>query len=148
MIGYRIDKMKGLFFDSARVVAATNRAERKVLSRFGAFVRRGARSSIRKRKATSKPGQPPSSHAGLLKKFIFFGYEPAKQSVVIGPARLNKTTGDALSALEYGGRTKIVARRRQNRKVRTISIQARPFMGPAFEKEKPKLPDLWRASVK
>ena len=148
MIGYRIDKMKGLFFDSARVVAATSRAERKVLSRFGAFVRRGARSSIRKRKAVSKPGQPPSSHAGLLKKFIFFAYEPNKQSVVIGPARLNKTTGDALPALEYGGRTKIVARRRQNRKVRTISIQARPFMGPAFEREKPKLPALWAGSVK
>ena len=148
MIGYRIDKMKGLFFDSTRVVAATSRAERKVLSRFGAFVRRGARSSIRKRKATSKPGQPPSSHAGLLKKFIFFGYEPAKQSVVIGPARLNKTTGDALPALEYGGRTKIVARRRRQRTVRTVNIQARPYMGPAFEKEKPKLPDLWRASVK
>ena len=148
MIGYHVNTAKGFFFDSARVVKATSRAERKVLSRFGAFVRRGARSSIRKRKAVSEPGQPPSSHTGLLKKFIFFAYEPSKQSVIIGPARLNKTTGDALPALEYGGRTKIVARRRRQRRVRTVNIQARPFMGPVFEKEKTKLPDLWRASVK
>ncbi|NLY02726.1 MAG: hypothetical protein GXY83_42275 [Rhodopirellula sp.] len=78
MIAYRINAAKGFFFDSARVVKATSRAERKVLSRFGAYVRRGARSSIRKRKTVSEPGQPPSSHAGLLKKFIFFAYEPTK----------------------------------------------------------------------
>ena len=149
MIGYRIDTVKGFFFDSARVVAATSRAERKVLSRFGAFVRRGSRSSIRKRKAASAPGQPPSSHVGLLKKFIFFAYEPARQSVVIGPARLNQKTGNALSALEYGGRTQIVSRnRRRQRTVRTVHIQPRPFMGPAFEKEKPKLPAMWAGSVK
>ena len=96
----------------------------------------------------SEPGQPPSSHTGLLKKFIFFAYEPSKQSVIIGPARLNKTTGDALPALEYGGRTKIVARRHRRRKVHTVNIQARPFMGPAFEREKPILPALWTGSIK
>ena len=119
-----------------------------MLSRFGAFVRTGARSSIRKRRAVSEPGQPPSSHAGLLKKFIFFAYEPARRSVVIGPARLNQKSGEALPALEYGGRTKIASRRRRQRTVHTVSIQARPFMGPAFETEKPKLPALWARSVK
>jgi len=62
---------------------------------------------------------------------------------------LNKTTGDALPALEYGGRTKIVSRNRRRQKtVRTVSIQSRPFMGPTFEKEKPKMPALWAGSVK
>ena len=42
MIGYRIDQIKGLFFDSAKVQAATSRAERSVLSRFGAFVRQAS----------------------------------------------------------------------------------------------------------
>jgi hypothetical protein len=50
--------------------------------------------------------------------------------------------------LEYGGRTKIVSRRRRQRTAHTVSIQARPFMGPAFETEKPKLPALWARSVK
>jgi hypothetical protein len=28
-----------------------------------------------------------------------------------------------------------------------MKIKARPFMGPAMEKEKPKLPQMWRDSV-
>ena len=117
MIGYRIDSIKGLFFDSAKVRAATSRAERRVLSRFGAFVRRSARSSIRKRKRSSAPGQPPSSHTGLLKRFIFFAYEPRSgRSVVIGPVRLNQKIGDAPAALEHGGRSQVVAASRRRKR--------------------------------
>jgi len=149
MIGYRIDNVKGLFFDSAKVLAATSRAERRVLSRFGAFVRRGARSSIRRRKATSEPGQPPSSHTGLLKRFIFFAYEPNRHAVVIGPVRLNQKLGDAPAALEHGGRSRVATgTRRRRRQARTVTIRPRPFMGPAFEKEKPKLSAMWRDSVR
>ena len=149
MIGYRIDEIKGLFFDSAKVQAATSRAERNVLSRFGAFVRRTARSSIRKRKGPSEPGQPPSSHTGLLKRFIFFAYEPERRSVVIGPVRLNQKVGDAPAALEHGGPSKVVSgNRRRKRQVRTITIRPRPFMGPAFEAERPKLSAMWANSVK
>jgi len=68
-------EIKQLFFDSPKVVRAVDRTTRRVLSKFGAFVRRTARSSIRKRKRISEPGSPPSSHSGLLKKFIFFGYD-------------------------------------------------------------------------
>jgi len=50
-----------MFFDSKKVVSATDRATRRVLSRFGAFVRRTAKQSIRKRKKVSQPGSPPSS---------------------------------------------------------------------------------------
>jgi len=149
MIGYRIDEIKGLFFDSAKVQAATSRAERSVLSRFGAFVRRRARTSIRKRKRSSEPGQPPSSHTGLLRRFIFFVYEPRRRSVVIGPVRLNQKIGDAPAALEHGGPSKAASRsRRRKRQVRTVTIRPRPFMGPAFEAERPKLPAMWANSVK
>ena len=149
MIGYRIDEIKGLFFDSAKVQAATSRAERRVLSRFGAFVRRSARSSIRKRKRSSAVGQPPSSHTGLLKRFIFFAYEPAQRSVIIGPVRLNQKIGDAPAALEHGGQSQVVARgSRGKRQVRAVTIRPRPFMGPALEREQPKLPAMWANSVK
>jgi len=148
MIGYGINQAKGLFFDSKAVLSATTRAERRVFSKFGAYVRTAARSSIRKRKKVSEAGSPPSSHTGLLKKFIFFGYDPMRKSVVIGPARLNAKTGDALPALEHGGPSRILSGRRHKRRVRTIAVAARPFMGPAFEQEKPKLPAMWRDSVK
>ena len=153
MIGMQLNQAKGLFFDQPAVMNAVDRAERKVLSRFGAFVRRGARSSIRKRKAISQPGSPPSSHVGLLKRNIFFVYEPERSSVVIGPILLGKGT-DAPALLEHGGtavgglnRPSPVTRRRRKKPVR-MTYRPRPYMGPAFETEKPKLPAMWRDSVR
>ena len=93
MIVMTSDQAKGMFFDRKVVTNAVDRAARRVLSRFGAFVRRGARSSIRKRKRVAEPGMPPSSHTGLLKRNIFFLYEPHHSSVVIGPTLLGTWIG-------------------------------------------------------
>ena len=135
---------KAMFFDQKAVRSATDRATRKVLSRFGAYVRTAARSGIRKRKAVSEPGQPPSSHVGTLRRLILFGYDTGKRSVVIGPTPF-RGTAEAPPLLEYGGR----ARRKDRRgRVRTTTYRPRSFMGPAFEKEKPKLPAMWAGSVK
>jgi len=139
---------KQMFFDRKAVTSAVDRATRKVLSRFGAFVRTSARHSIRKRKRASAPGEPPSSHTGLLRKFIFFGFDRDRRSVVIGPQRRNQKVGDAPHALEYGGTSTVVEGLRSRRKKRRIKIAARPFMGPAFEREKPKLPAMWAKSIK
>ena len=142
MIGFKITR---LFFDKKAVRDKVDAGTRRVLSKFGAFVRRSAKSSIRKRKKAAPPGQPPSSHTGLLKKFIFFGYDAARQSVVIGPTRLNqKGRGEAPPLLEYGGKATLVRRGKKKR----VTYQARPYMGPAFEKEKPQLPAMWRGSVR
>jgi len=141
MIGFEIKK---LFFDRQAVISKVDAATRRVLSKFGAFVRRSAKSSIRKRKKAAPPGQPPSSHTGLLKKFIFFGYDADRRSVVIGPTRLNqKGRGEAPPLLEYGGKTTL----KRGGKKRRVTYQARPYMGPAFEKEKPQLPAMWRGSI-
>jgi hypothetical protein len=139
---------KQMFFDRKAVTSRLDRATRKVLSRFGAFVRTSARHSIRKRKRVSAPGEPPSSHTGLLRRFIFFGYDRDRRSVVIGPQRLNQKVGDAPHALEYGGTSTVVEGLRRRRRKRRIKIAARPYMGPAFEREKPKLPAMWANSVK
>jgi len=139
MFGFEITK---LFFDKKAVTSRTDRTTRRVLSRFGAFVRRTARQSIRKRKKPAPPGKPPSSHIGLLKKFIFFGYDPRprKRSVVIGPVQLTqKGRGEAPALLEHGGMGKAGKKR--------VRYRPRPFMVPAFEKEQPKLPAMWRDSV-
>ena len=141
MIGFEI---KQIFFDREAVTSRVDPATRKVLSKFGAFVRRTAKGSIRNRRKAAPPGSPPSSHTGLLKKFIFFGFDPGRQSVVIGPARLNQRgRGDAPPLLEYGGQTTLA---RRGKRVRA-TYQVRPFLGPAFEKEQPKLAAMWRDSV-
>lgn len=143
MIGIKLSDAKRLFFDRAAVTSAADRGTRKVFSKFGAFVRQTAKTSIRKRKAVSEPGQPPSSHTGLLKRNIFFVFSPETRSVVIGPILLNQRT-DAPRLLEHGD---TVVRRRRNRRVR-MTYEARPFMGPAFEKEQSQLPALWRNSIR
>lgn len=148
--GFRVTKF---FFDSAAVMRSVDAASRRVLSKFGAYVRTAARSSIRSRKKMSAPGQPPSSHAGLLKRFLFFSYDPRTAGVVIGPERLNATIGDAPHALEYGGPSRVTSagrasRGRKKTVVRTANIRPRPYMRPALAKELPKLPAMWAGSVK
>jgi hypothetical protein len=147
MIGVRINQAKSLFFDRKAVMDKTTAAERRVLSKFGAFVRTSARSSMRKRKRPSAPGQPPSAHVGLIKRFLFFVYDPDRKSVIIGPVLLNKPSANALEVLEHGGQTTILSRRRDS-KTRRVEIAARPFMQPAFDKNLPQVPSMWRDQIR
>lgn len=143
MIGMSFQAAKQGFFDREKVKRSVDSATRKVLSKFGAFVRQRAKSSIRKRKGTSPPGSPPYSHVDLLRKFIFFAYDASRQSVVIGPVLL-RSDSQAPRLLEYGGETT----RRTPKRTRRLRYRPRPYMGPAFEQEKPQLPALWRDSVR
>ena len=137
-----------MFFDRKRVIRAADRANRRNLSKAGAFIRTTAKHSIRKRKAASPPGSPPSSHTGLLRRFIFFGYERSRQTVVVDPMRLNQKAGTAPAALEHGGTSVVVEGTRRRRRKRRVRIRARPFMGPALAKEASKFPKLWANSVR
>lgn len=142
-IGFRIQQAKGLFFDRQKVQSAVSRAERRVLSQFGAHVRQDAKQRIRRRKRPSRAGESPTNQTGLLKRHIYFVFDPDRRSVVIGPVLLNRSTG-APATLEHGGETTIETRRREAVRV---TITPRPYMGPAFQQELPKLPALWRDSV-
>jgi hypothetical protein len=141
----RLATAKAGFFDRQRVIDATTRAERAVLSRFGAFVRQRARTSIRPRRAAAPPGQPPSSHTGLLRIGILFAYDAPRRSVVIGPVRLNSRSAvDIPRRLEVGGTATVLrwgVRRR-------VTYAPRPFMSPAFASEQQRLPPLWRDSIR
>ena len=137
-----------MFFDRRKVTRAADAATRRVLSKAGAFVRTTARHSIRRRKRISAPGEPPSSHTGLLRRFLFFGYDRRRKTVVVGPMRLNQKVGNAPEALEYGGTSVIVEGLRRRRRKRRVRIGARPYMGPAMRAEAPKFPKLWANSVK
>jgi len=169
---------KQMFFRPKAVTDATDGATKKAMSRFGAFVRTGARSSIRKRKKVSAPGKPPSSHTGALKRGIVFGYDRANESVVTGVKPLNMVTwahapggrgwspqkGQIPETLEYGGSLRVLevfkwgkwrrADLRSRRRLaglktrsRKYTIAARPFMGPSFDEEKPKFPEMLAAAM-
>jgi len=140
MLNVNFKLVKTQFFDR-KVVNELDIQTRQVFSKFGAYVRQRAKRSIRTRKSASTPGAPPSSHTGLLKRFIFFSYDRQQRSVIIGPVRLQgQTQGEAPSLLEHGGATTIVRRKKRKQ----ITIQPRPFMAPAFEAEQKFLPPLWQ----
>jgi hypothetical protein len=144
VVRMRLNQAKSLFFDRQKVQNAVSRRERKVLSRFGAYVRQEARSRIRRRKRVSKPDEGPTNQTGLLKQNIFFVYDPHRRSVVIGPTLLNTGT-NAPATLEHGG---VVTRKTRKGRSKRVVYAPRPYMGPAFQQEKPKLPRLWRDSVR
>lgn len=142
-------RVKSLFFDRKAVTSAVDRGTRRVLSKFGAFVRTAARSLIRPRKTISSPGEPPSSHNGKLRKGILFSFEPAKKTVVIGAARFASGPGDAPEALEHGGTSTLVrSARRRGATRKTQVVRKRPFMQPAFDKEKAEHPQLWKDAIR
>jgi hypothetical protein len=127
-------RVERLFFDNEKVIKALDKAKRKSLSKAGAFVRRRAQTSIRKSKRVSDPNNPPHSHIGLLRKHIYFAYEPDTGRVFVGPIALKKK--EAPSLLEYGG-IRVTDRGRQ------LRYQKRPFMRPALEQEKKVNPSLF-----
>jgi len=143
------------FFDRKVVVDAVDRASLKVLSKFGAYVRTRAKSSIRKRKKSSQAGQPPSSHVGTLKNLIFFSFDQRKKSVVIGPTLITRSTM-APETLEHGGETDLPGhefktvdgKKVYKRTSKRVKIAKRPYMEPAFEAEKPGLPAMWENSIR
>jgi hypothetical protein len=134
MINFRI---KDMFFDRRQVLDALGRANVKVLSRAGAFIQRRAKTSIRKRKRVSRPGEPPSSHVGTLRDLILFGYDTSRRSVVVGPLPIG-TVGIVPPTLEYGGPavSKKNPRRRQRRVGGAGEIRVGGFRGKTAKKTK------------
>lgn len=166
-------KFKLDFFDAKKVLDKVDAATRRAMSKAGAYVRTAARSSMRRRKKASAPGQPPSVHKGQLKNLLFFSYDQRTKSVVIGPVKFAR--GEAPNLEEFGGSAtrarRVIAPRRKadpaqaaafRRRPRTqnpirtsvpttnysAKYPPRPFMGPALAKEAPKFSGLWANAVK
>jgi hypothetical protein len=67
--------MKDFFFDRQSVIDRMTKANRRALSKVGAFIRRRARSSLRRRKRRSQPGSPPSVHSRDSVAAVAHSYE-------------------------------------------------------------------------
>jgi hypothetical protein len=139
----RLEATLKTFLDRKAVIDAVDRAELRVLKKFGAFTMRTARKSIKEKKGSAPAGRPPHAHSTYVPKpgkrkkatrkrlrfrdSILFGYDAGRKSVVIGPylfeARRGKTVPELL---EVGGRNSETGN----------SYAPHPFMGPAFEHEK------------
>jgi|SRR5581483_6214999 len=136
-----VDIKFSMFFDREKVKRKVKDGTKSSLSKMGAFVRQRAKTSIRPRKKSSVPGQPPSSHAGQLRDRIFFGYDERSESVVIGPTLFKQESPTAPHLLEFSGTT--TGPHGEPRRYRKF-----PFMEPALQKEQDKFPGLFEGSVK
>jgi hypothetical protein len=139
-------RMKDYFFDRQKVIDRMKKANRRAMSKIGAFIRRRARSSLRRRKKPSPPGKPPSVHSRdrvATLKNILFAYDPRSESLVVGPVKLGMGPETVPQIHEFGGVVKArqVGRSGRSRtkhkpvRVRSIRYAPRPFMGPALEAE-------------
>lgn len=142
MMAVTVDmKVVKQFFDRDKVLRAMDAKTRRAMSKAGAFIRRRARSSLRRRKRPSTPPEPPSVHSNdrfhTLKNILFF-YEPDTQSLIVGPVQTTRTGPVPVPSLhEFGGTTTIKTRARRGRpaKRKRASYPPRRFMGPALAAE-------------
>lgn len=123
-------KFKKLWFDDAKVIKMLNRKERKALNRFGGTVRKHAQYSMKTRKGSAPPGEPPYAHdRKLLKRMLYYSFDPANKSVIVGPVRLNETKNYHVPlVLEKGGRG---YQKTESGRVIPRQYEARHYMGQA-----------------
>jgi hypothetical protein len=137
-----LDVKTSMFFDRPGVMKKVKDGTVSALSKAGAFIRQRAKTSIKTRKKTAKPGNPPSSHDGRLKNMIFFGYDKSTESVVVGPKLCKGSNPTVPHLIEFGGS---IIHWRDKKKAH---YHAFPFMAPALAKELPNLPAAFQGCVK
>ncbi len=154
------------FFDSEKVLRAAQKGTIRALSKCGAFVRTDAKSSIRYSDKSAAPGQPPKAkRKGMtrtsrkkdgtsvtrsvspLKELIFFAFDAATGSVVVGPAdfRNRKTKAYRVpTVLEQGG----TVSERTPRGLQRQTYAGNPFMAPALRRVQSKFPQMFTGLLK
>lgn len=153
------------FFKPDELIEATRRAEYRGLRHQGGYVMKAARASIVKparKNARSAPGKPPFSQTGRLRSSILFTYDNSSHSVVVGAFSFGSKGNAVPGALEHGGqvkidetvfaweknsRNKMVRRRKKTGRKKTVTVKARPYMGPALERSKSALDAIWKNSI-
>lgn len=138
---------KSGFFDTEKVKKVVAAGDRRAQAKGGAYVRRRARSSIRKRKKSAPPGKPPSSHNGQL-KLIFFAWDEASESTVIGPVRFGAAKRQSVQATTLLEKSGAVTRRLKSGESRVFNYRGNAFMKPALDAELPKFCDAFKGGLR
>jgi hypothetical protein len=101
----------------------------------------------------SAPGTPPRSVIGHIKRFLWFEYSPEIKNLVVGPIFLppakNKVSKFTVPAMhEQMEKVHAYATRILKNKIVHSTYPQRPFMRPAFDRQRKKLPQLYKDSVR
>jgi hypothetical protein len=144
---------KSMFFDEKAILGPAEKAKRKMLNEFGAYVRTTAKNSIKPAgdNQHAPPGKPPYSHKKRTryKDWIYYFYDKFADDVIIGGILLpRKDRTKVPGVLERGGQVEY-RKREKNRMRRDVRTQQpRPHMQPAFDiAVSRKLPGLIKNSI-
>lgn len=164
--------VRDLFFDRERIRVRLDAQKRKRLSKAGAYVRRTARTLLRRQTPRPAP-QPPATHSPEPNlRTVLFAYDPHAETVVAGPVRLRKrlkksTQPTVPALLEHGGSSEVTeyaeehtlqwkpaaqffprtSRRKFAVRRRMAVYEPRPFMGPALSHNQDQFPELFRNCI-
>jgi hypothetical protein len=132
MVGFRAKTVSNF----AKVAKKAADAVFRNLGHAAAFIRTVARRSIRTSPKPGRPGGPPRTRGQRrLRNAILYFLERDVGRATIGPDA--QIVGEGVGgALEHGG------------EFRGEYYPPRPFMGPALEKARPKLPKFWADSIR
>ena len=130
MIGVKVTTKKSI----DKVKRKAQQGNFKSLGHAAAAIRLVARRSIKRRQTASMPGTPPNTRKGQLKRAIVYAIDKQRGIATIGPDV--DVIAPAGKAHELGG------------KFRREHYPKRPFMGPALEKVKDRLPPMWAGSIR
>jgi hypothetical protein len=114
--------IKRQFFEIDKITKQVKRAKDRRLNQVGGYIRKTARSLLKRAEGSSKPGRPPHIHSGKRGakgadaglKFILYG-KRREGSIIVGPVGFNRpleingviTTGGVPDLMEHGGEAKI-----------------------------------------
>lgn len=113
-----------------RLMRTIERARAGSLHAVGYLVSSIAKGKIVRSGKAARPGQPPTTRRGLMRRAIRYAVAPDKRSVVIGP--VYSMVGTAGAAHEYGGKYK---KQRYPKRpfMRPSLIEAAPQIGPTYK---------------
>lgn len=114
-----------------RIASATEKAAFRNFGHAAASIRKTASRSIRRGKNASRPGQPPRTRDGQLRRSLRFSV--SEEDAIIGPRY--SFVGEAGAAHEFGG------------SFRGQQYPARPFMLPALQENLGRFASEWRGSI-
>ncbi len=122
--------------ESPRVIAAVDKANYRNLGHAAASIRKAAMALIQRSPRASKPGEPPHTRKGLLRRAYRYAIErrgTEEEVAFVGP--LHSVVGPAALPHEFGGFYK------------GARFPARPTVGPALEANLDRFANQWRGSL-
>ena len=138
-------------FNKRAILTPAEKAQKKLLDKFGGYDRKAQQNSLKRGKGPSPIFSPPHRHSERpdIKDTVFYFTDAKKKEVVIGMVLLSgKPGGDRAmpGVLEHAGEAQVMPSKREKmagKGMQVIKVEARPSAQPAFEKTiKKQLPGL------